>query len=720
MSFYNTGNPVPSIDPRDLDDNAKHIDEIVNGTELTFTDRFGTQRKTLAGVENSAAAFSQFITNTTNSIPTGGVVDATSALIAAEAEAYASGNYLMLSGTYLVTSNIEFRRQFFTNGNVKFIGPANGDLAPTIKISFTRRFDVSTMGFENLIASVAPVSGTIAYAPVKVDKIDLFNSQLVIGSPGSIVSGFDVSEVKATSGKSRTFSAIKIINACNIEVSNCEAEEFACGIEVAPTKSYAASQINLHHNALSANDAAIKLSGTSKCRISKPTVKHNTLVGSNRGAASAALGVFIGTFCTGLRFAHNVVSGKNDLLKLQGCLTSRAYKNEFVQHGASPVFRFTSCRDTYFTRNKSVVNSGAVFLGLVGGIEVNPIVNGLYYKSANLVVEDNESKGVAFTLKIQNTDGTRHNRNVYEMTSAIPANSALWLATGALNNRSYDNVYKAPSGTPVKLDAGITVDTATSPQTLVVTAAPTTSVTAPVITTTDAALNNAKSYVVAFTVGSVKNIKGLENSTVKQTLSAWMATVPGATLGWNSSSWNVVDGRLPDVIVDGGLHEQAGPEDYYFAQSGMVLDLGNLLTCRDFFRATVDLNYPILVGSKSIEEESWQTAYFRAPLVVDGAVYDAVGSGIIPDQAGWDTALSARMCMGQKADLSYIILAVDGVSGSSGCTMKQAADKLLALGCVNAFNLDGGGSATLWYGGAVINNPGLGAGERAIPAVLYV
>lgn len=56
MSFYNTGNPVPSIDPRDLDDNAKHIDDLVNSTELTFFDRLGTTRKTLAGIEADADA----------------------------------------------------------------------------------------------------------------------------------------------------------------------------------------------------------------------------------------------------------------------------------------------------------------------------------------------------------------------------------------------------------------------------------------------------------------------------------------------------------------------------------------------------------------------------------------------------------------------------------------------------------------------------------------
>lgn len=55
MSFYNTGNPVPSIDPRDLDDNAKHIDEIVNSTFTTFIDRLGVPRKTLAGLEADVA-----------------------------------------------------------------------------------------------------------------------------------------------------------------------------------------------------------------------------------------------------------------------------------------------------------------------------------------------------------------------------------------------------------------------------------------------------------------------------------------------------------------------------------------------------------------------------------------------------------------------------------------------------------------------------------------
>lgn len=55
---YNTGNPVPSIDPRDLDDNAEILDNFVNGADDDYPDRLGVARKSLAGMEAEVAAFS--------------------------------------------------------------------------------------------------------------------------------------------------------------------------------------------------------------------------------------------------------------------------------------------------------------------------------------------------------------------------------------------------------------------------------------------------------------------------------------------------------------------------------------------------------------------------------------------------------------------------------------------------------------------------------------
>lgn len=55
-TFYDTRNPIPSNDPRDLDDNAKHIDAFANSVNATEPDRFGVQRKTLSGIINDADA----------------------------------------------------------------------------------------------------------------------------------------------------------------------------------------------------------------------------------------------------------------------------------------------------------------------------------------------------------------------------------------------------------------------------------------------------------------------------------------------------------------------------------------------------------------------------------------------------------------------------------------------------------------------------------------
>lgn len=57
MNFYNTGNPVPSNDPRDLDDNAKNLDLALNSVEPSFVDRNGVLRKTINGYGDAFSAF---------------------------------------------------------------------------------------------------------------------------------------------------------------------------------------------------------------------------------------------------------------------------------------------------------------------------------------------------------------------------------------------------------------------------------------------------------------------------------------------------------------------------------------------------------------------------------------------------------------------------------------------------------------------------------------
>jgi exopolysaccharide biosynthesis protein len=65
---------------------------------------------------------------------------------------------------------------------------------------------------------------------------------------------------------------------------------------------------------------------------------------------------------------------------------------------------------------------------------------------------------------------------------------------------------------------------------------------------------------------------------------------------------------------------------------------------------------------------------------------------------------------------------VDGRSPgySAGVTMTGLAEIMQGLGATTAYNLDGGGSSTMYFNGEVINNP-LGKGhERGVSDILYI
>ena len=69
---FNTGNPVPSTDARDLYDNATNLDKATNGTDPTWTDRLGVTRKSWAGMEQE---FLQFLADSGFEMPPLAYVD---------------------------------------------------------------------------------------------------------------------------------------------------------------------------------------------------------------------------------------------------------------------------------------------------------------------------------------------------------------------------------------------------------------------------------------------------------------------------------------------------------------------------------------------------------------------------------------------------------------------------------------------------------------------
>lgn len=86
-------------------------------------------------------------------------------------------------------------------------------------------------------------------------------------------------------------------------------------------------------------------------------------------------------------------------------------------------------------------------------------------------------------------------------------------------------------------------------------------------------------------------------------------------------------------------------------------------------------------------------------------------------------AREPRVAIGQLDTLHYVILVVDAVRTNNttvgGMTFTDLAKEFQKLGCKTAYNLDGGGSTTLYYKGKVINTP-CGSGERKVSDIIYL
>lgn len=80
-----------------------------------------------------------------------------------------------------------------------------------------------------------------------------------------------------------------------------------------------------------------------------------------------------------------------------------------------------------------------------------------------------------------------------------------------------------------------------------------------------------------------------------------------------------------------------------------------------------------------------------------------------------------RTAMGYTADGRLIIMVIQGRSAdAAGVTLIQEAQLFKDLGCVEALNLDGGGSSCMLINGKETIKPSDAVGERAVPAVFII
>lgn len=656
-----------------------------------------------------------------------GTTDDTTALVAADAAAVALGVdlHLFAGSTYRISSNVEFASSVVGMNTALVATAPTTDAEPTVSVYADHLWlENSHIGY--LKVYVGPSTGnasTDLKAHVKNCRFT-DGAKITIGHATAISFGHLIEGNEFTSGQylSRYGRAIELINVCQSHVRHNRVQEYSRGVGVYPTRSFASFGLNISDNIFSNCQVGIELLGYSMYRIVKPKIAGNTIAGTSRDAASSNLAGIRGSFLIDpLIEGNSITDGLSQGIHLQAVLGGEIRTNVLSSGFGStqPPIRLSGCQDLLITKNRCHVHADGYTIIAVTPAS-NTIVSGNPYVNKNLNVIDNDffcqTRGVA----IQGGSGNRVVGNRFRSASAPGGNGFVNFSGTSIDNYHYDNEFYAPSGTPVVVAGGSAASSTRPATTVIATTTSAVSVTAPVETDPDTDLNNAVSYVTEFTVGSIYQMHQMADDSAMQTLTEWMGDATSPTLGWNSSAWTSVGNRVSDIVNDGTPFDNYAIEYHPSARYCMALiDRHGWLTCRDFYFSSYPDDHLIHLAAHSIAERAWITATFRPPLVVDGAVYDSVSSGMI-SQSTWDTQISGRQALGQKSDGTFVLVTVDGATDVSGCTLEQLADKMLALGCLNAFNLDGGGSTTLWYDGAIVNVPSDAGGERDIPAVMYV
>ena len=170
--------------------------------------------------------------------------------------------------------------------------------------------------------------------------------------------------------------------------------------------------------------------------------------------------------------------------------------------------------------------------------------------------------------------------------------------------------------------------------------------------------------------------------------------------------------------------------DYYGTQEkGYVLRNGAL------YRDTVNKNkedlviYPNgsfeIISEKEISAETLvqnnasQVLSFGPALIINEKI--AIDED---EEVGKSMASNPRTAIGIIDNLHYVFIVSDGrTKESEGLSLYELAEFMQSLGVKIAYNLDGGGSSTMYFNGEIINNPttnGKKISERSVSDIVYI
>ena len=222
---------------------------------------------------------------------------------------------------------------------------------------------------------------------------------------------------------------------------------------------------------------------------------------------------------------------------------------------------------------------------------------------------------------------------------------------------------------------------------------------------------NTTVYVVDVYADDVTNLMAaLANDTYGKNVTATtsaMAEEKGATVAINGDYYGA---RNAGYVVRNGV---------LYRDTAAAQDQEDLVIYRDgSFEVICEGD---VSAQDLVDAGAWQVFSFGPGLVSDGTI--TVDEDDEVDRA---MASNPRTAIGKVSDGHYVLVVADGRSEESeGLTLLELAEFMAEeLGASCAYNLDGGGSSTLYYEGEIANNPAsMGrrhGGERSVSDIVYV
>ena len=169
--------------------------------------------------------------------------------------------------------------------------------------------------------------------------------------------------------------------------------------------------------------------------------------------------------------------------------------------------------------------------------------------------------------------------------------------------------------------------------------------------------------------------------------------------------------------------------DFYGAQeSGYVIRNGiayrDRANSKDVLCIYTDGSMAIIDASEKsveelIEDDVWQAFCFGPALIEDSKISVSVNT-----EVGKAMASNPRTAIGIIDNNHFVFVVSDGrTNESEGLSLYELAEFMQSLGVTTAYNLDGGGSSTMYYNGEVVNNPtsnGRTISEREVSDIVYI